>query len=41
VAATLELATQKAAFVQPELAKVMVTDVAALRPVISPPLFVE
>ena len=35
------LAVQNAAFVQPELAKVMVTDVAALRPVISPPALVE
>jgi hypothetical protein len=41
VAVTLEFATQKAAFVHPELANVMVTAVAALRPVISPAAFVE
>jgi hypothetical protein len=41
VAVTLEFATQKAALVQPELAKVMVTLVAALSPVILPPALVE
>ena len=37
----LGVAVQNAAFVQPELAKVIVTAVAALRLVISPPALVE
>jgi hypothetical protein len=37
----LGVAVQNAAFVQPELAKVIVTVVAALRLVISPPALVE